>query len=165
MPAKKAVLEEATDWDLQFDITVPAYEQVKERAFPDEILAGVSIRPDGVIWSRAQKIVIWIELTSPWEQNMVVRHFEKKGRYNQLAIDCESKGWRVLPICVEVGCRGHVGPSFHYMCKVLGFTKQELRDLKYVVETTAQHCSHSIVAARYQQAWEEKPLLDISKWH
>ena len=129
-----------------------------------EIMAFPGKRPDAVIWSCSSKIVIWIELTSPWEDNMTLRHAEKKTRYNQLKIDCESGGWEVHSLCVEVGCRGHVSHSFHNMCKVLGFTKKEIKDLKYTVEKTAQHCSHAIVAARYQREWEPKPLLDVSKW-
>ena len=35
------------------------------------------------------------------------------------------------------------------MCKVLGFTKEEKRELKFELEKTALHCSHAIVAARY----------------
>ena len=42
VPARKAELAQATDWDLRFDINVPEYEQAKDRAFPEEILAGVS---------------------------------------------------------------------------------------------------------------------------
>ena len=111
-----------------FDINAPEFQQSKERPFPPEILACPGSRPDGVIWSCAAKIVIWIELTSLWEDNMTLRHHEKLGRYNQLKIDCESHGWRVHPLCVEVGCRGHCGQSYEWMCKVLGFTKEERRD-------------------------------------
>ena len=69
---------------------------------PAEILE-TSDRPDGVIWSMSNKIVIWIELASPWEENMSIRHMKKKTKYEQLRIDCKSKGWRVHPFEVEVG--------------------------------------------------------------
>ena len=78
----------------------------------------------------SNKIVIWIELTSPWEENMAIRHMEKKEKYNQLKIDCEAKGWRVHPFEVEVGCRGYVAESFHYTFKKVGFSKQEIKELK-----------------------------------
>ena len=48
---------------------------------------------------------------------------------------------------------------------MLGFTKKESKDLKYVVEKTAQHCSHAIFVHRYQKDWGEKPLLDVTRWH
>ena len=63
-----------------------------------------------------------------------------------------------------VGCRGHVNQSLEWMCKVLGLTKEERKELKYEVGKTAPHCSHTIVAVRYQKEWIPKPLLDVSKW-
>ena len=95
---------------------------------------------------------------------MTLRHHEKLSRYNQLKIDCEGNGWRVHPLCVEVGCRGNCGQSYEWMCKVLGFTKEERRELKFELEKTAQHCSHAIVAARYTAEWPPRPLLDVSDW-
>ena len=50
------------------------------------------------------------------------------------------------------------------MCKVLGLTKEERKELKYEVEKTAVHCSHAIVAAGYQKEWIPQLLLDVSKW-
>ena len=51
------------------------------------------------------------------------------------------------------------------MCNVLGFTKEEAKDLKFELEKTALHCSHAIVAARYVPEWPPRPLMDVSKWH
>lgn len=164
VPVQEKVLAGAVDWQLQFDMTVPSHGQSKERPFPPEILPTSGKRPDAVIWSLSIKTVIWIELTSPWEDNMTLRHAEKKARYNQLKIDCEALGWKVHPLCVEVGCRGHVAQSYNWMCSVLGFTKEEQRQLKWELERTAEHCSHAIVVARYQRVWEPKPLLDVSRW-
>ena len=56
-----------------FAINAPEFEQSKERPFPPEILACPGSRPDGVIWSCSAKIVIWIELSSPWDDNMTLR--------------------------------------------------------------------------------------------
>jgi len=163
-PEVKPLLETASDWKLQFDVSAPNLAQNKNQMFPAEILETSAHRPDGVIWSSSTKTVIWIELTCPWEENMSLRHFEKQSKYNQLAIDCKAQGWTVYPLCVEVGCRGYVAPTFHYMCHTLGFTKSEERELKYNVERTAQYCSHAIFVHRYQRSWEERPPLDVSKW-
>ena len=52
VPVRKDILAEAADWQLQFDMTAPEYNQTKERRFPVEILGGdPALRPDGVIWS------------------------------------------------------------------------------------------------------------------
>ena len=95
---------------------------------------------------------------------MTLRHSEKHTRYTQLKIDCETNGWNMHALCVEVGCRGHVSQSFDWMCKVQGLTKKDRKELKYEVKKTALHCSHAIVAARYQKEWVPKSLLDVSKW-
>ena len=163
-PVATMVLQKASDWKLLFDLTAPTFGQTKNQPFPAEILAFVGKRPDGVIWSMSSKIVIWIELTSPWEDNMRGKHEFKMQHYNQLRIDCESKGWEVHPLCVEVGCRGRTSDPFQHMCKVLGFTRNETRDLKYEAEKTAASCSYAILLSRYQKTWQPKPLLDVSKW-
>ena len=164
-PMTTELLAKATDWNLQFDLTAPAYGQTKERPFPPEIVANPGKRPDGVIWSCSSRIVLWVELTSPWEPNMEERHFFKLDWYTQLKIACEGNGWKVYPLCVEIGCQGRCSRSFYHMCGVLGFTNKERDELKYDVERTALHCSHAILCARYQKQWLPKPLLDVSKWH
>lgn len=163
-PVVVALLEKASDWKLIFDMTAPEYGQSKNQPFPAEIMPYAGKRPDGVIWSPSAKIVIWIELTSPWEDNMDGKHEFKMTHYNQLQIDCESKGWEVHPLCVEVGCRGHAAEPLQYMSRVLGFTRQEAVDLKYEVEQTALYCSYAIVLARYESVWHPKGLLDVSRW-
>ena len=107
-------MESADDWKVQFDVNDEGVS-VKERPFPSEIavVSGPGSRPDGVIWSMQTKTVIWIELTSPWEENLTKKHFEKMDKYNKLAIDLrEGKHhgvkWIVVPLCVEVGARGAI---------------------------------------------------------
>ena len=74
-------------------MTAPEYTQTKERHFPVEILTGdLAVCPDGVIWSKSTKTVACIELTSPWEDNMTLRHSEKHTRYTQLKMDYEANG-------------------------------------------------------------------------
>ena len=62
---------------------------MKERSFPSEVavVIGEGSRPDGIIWSMESKTIIWIELTSPWEENFKKNYDLKFKRYNQLAID------------------------------------------------------------------------------
>ena len=119
--------------------------------------------PDGVIWSASTKTVVWIELTSPWEENMSTWHDQKKSNYNRLKIDCEAQGRTVHDLYVEVGCRGHVYQPFDYVFDVLGFTKSERRQLKKTVEETALVCSYLIWVHRYKIHWEERSLLDVSR--
>ena len=66
---------------LQFDVNDEGVS-VKERPFPSEIavVSGPGSGPDGVIWSVQTKTVIWIELTSPWDENFTKTHFKKMDR-------------------------------------------------------------------------------------
>ena len=58
---------------------------------------------DGTIWTMSNKTVVWIELTTPWEDNMTLQHSEKYVRYTRLKVDCEANGLMVYLLCVKVG--------------------------------------------------------------
>ena len=94
------------------------------------------------------KTVIWIELTSPWEENLTKKHFEKVDKYNKLAIDLRGGKhhgvkWTVVPLCVEVGARGAInGQPSTWMCKHLGFIKCSKRWLTQGVQDAAVACSY-----------------------
>ena len=90
--AKEEVLSGASDWKVQFDIDLTDGASLGYRTslpFQPEfaVASGKGSRPDGVIWSLSSKAVIWIELTSPWEENMSKRRYEKKSKCNQLALE------------------------------------------------------------------------------
>ena len=115
---------------MQFDIDATDGASLGYRIslpFPPEIavVSGKGSPPDGVIWSLTSKTVIWIELTSPWEENMPKRHYEKKSKYNKLALELRNSQraggtWTVHPLEVEIGARGAINPqSWQYMCKIM----------------------------------------------
>ena len=86
--AKEEVLSGASDWKVQFDMDVTDGASLEYRTslpFPPEIAAvsGKGTRLDGVIWPLSSETVMWIELTSPWEENMSKRHYEKKEQIQQ----------------------------------------------------------------------------------
>ena len=183
---KQNVLARASDWKVQFDLDmseglskhregdqpVSSAGYRTSLPFPPEIavVSGKGSRPDGVIWSMSTKTVIWIELTSPWEDNMSKRHFEKKNKYNQLAIDLRNPrrvggAWTVYPFEVEVGARGATNEQpWSYMYSMLGFDSNARERLKWAVEDAAQHCSHLIFLSRFHQKWEPRPLLSTFRW-
>ena len=163
--------EQGSDWKVQFDFED---EDGECRPFPPEIavISGEGSRADGVMWSLETKTVVWVELTSPWEENLRKNHDLKKGRYNQLAIDLrEGKHvggikWRVVPLCVEVGCRGAIyeGP-WYGMCRRLGFTKTITRRVTQAAQETAVMCSYYIFLCRFMKLWEQRPLMGASIWN
>ena len=105
--AKEEVLSGASDWKMQFDIDVTDGTSLGYRTslpFPPEIavVSGKGSRPDGVIWSSSSKTVIWIELTSPWEENMSKRHYEKKSKYNKLALELRNPQHVAYGQCIHL---------------------------------------------------------------
>ena len=167
---KPPVFSEGDDWQVQFDFET---EERACRPFPPEIaiVSGKGSRPDGVMWSMETQTVVWIELTSPWEENRDKNHELKIIRYNQLAIDLrEGKHvgnikWRVIPLYVEVGCRGTVNQRPWYgMCNDLGFTQTITRRITEAATQTALWCSYFIFLCRFVKVWEQRPLMGASVW-
>ena len=107
-------MESADDGQAQFGVDDEGVS-VKARPLPSEIsvVSGLGSRPDGVSWSIQTQTVIWVELTSPWEENFTKKHFEKMDKYSKLAIDVRAGKhhgvkWTVDPLCIEVGARGAI---------------------------------------------------------
>ena len=112
------------------------------------------------MWSDRLKTVAWIELTSPWEENMTKWHFDKHEKYGKLAHQLRAKGWKAIPICVEVGARGHTNHKWHHFAKAVGFSKAESRLLKARVARVAQRCSYYLYLNRKNKEWVRPPLIE-----
>ena len=73
--------------------------------FPQEIYV-TKLRPDIVIKSSKERILVLIELTSPSEENFEPRHIDKLERYEELAAGCRKlvgKSTYLLLRCEQVG--------------------------------------------------------------
>ena len=67
---------------------------------------------------------MWIELTSPWEENLMTWYFEKHDNYRKIVNAAEDNGLKVVPLCVEVGARGYINGKWHHMRRALKLDKQ-----------------------------------------
>ena len=131
-----------------------------ERAYPTSYhsltqtthIGAVAKRPDGLIYSDKLKKLVYIELTSPWEENMKKSRFRKFDKYRKDGIHSIS-GWTVIPLCVEVGARGHTNHSWHEMCKSLNFKRSQNRALRKRVNDIACRCSYFIWLNRKCKEW------------
>ena len=103
----------ASDWVFLFDLE-------DALIFPPEIVATLQ-RPDIVIFSRALRQVILIELTVPLEDRVCLAHERKRNRYLPLLSLCQSNGWNATHFPVEVGSRGFVAYSLMRYLTQLGF--------------------------------------------
>ena len=160
-PAAAKLFESSDDWELQFDVSTKD-GQTKNAVFPPHILAS-RLRPDGVMWSDKLRTVAWVELTSPWEENMSKWHYSKHEKYSKLAHKLREKGWKAIPMCVEVGARGHINHKWHHFMKAVGFTKADSNSLKARVARVAQRCSYFMYCNRKNKEWTHPPLIESFK--
>ena len=93
---KVPLFEQSDDWELIFDVNYEQGKQRKNSPFPAHITT-TDKRPDGVMFSDKLKTVMWLELTSPWEDNLTDAYVRKKAKYNALETQCKSAGWTVIP--------------------------------------------------------------------
>lgn len=106
------LLASARDWQLKVDLG-------KQLKFPDNI-AVTTLRPDIVLVSERTRQVVLLELTVPWEDRMEEAFERKRAKYEELAGECRSRGWRTRCNPIEVGCRGFTGQSLVRALKMLG---------------------------------------------
>ena len=113
----------------------------------------------GVMWSDRLKMVMWIELTSPWEENMTTWYFEKHDRYRSIVNAAEGNGWKVVPLYVEGGCRGYINDKWHHMTRALKLDKQMNKRLKNAVSDVAVRCSYFLYVCLRRREWCTTKLL------
>ena len=113
------LLSKASDWVLLVDVK-------KQLVFPPHILS-TKLRPDMVLYSQSTRRLIIIELTSPCEEHILVRHLEKTDKYMPLVKDCSAAGWATSFFAVEVGARGYVGSSLRKCFVELGISGKPLK--------------------------------------
>ena len=111
-PAKKGILNHASDWSLLLDVG-------RKLQFPREVVA-TTLRPDCIIVSRTARIIVLVELTVPWEDRLEISHELKSEKYQELVSDIKSNGWNCFCFAVEVGARGFPACSLRYMFKEIG---------------------------------------------
>tara|TARA_X000000950_G_scaffold273398_1_gene357148 strand:- start:49 stop:1680 length:1632 start_codon:yes stop_codon:yes gene_type:complete len=154
--------ELSDDWQLQFDLPQQDGDAKQEcnpnQPFPPHI-ASTGRRPDGVMWSDKLKMVMWIELTSPWEENMTTWYFEKHDKYSKIVDAAEGNGWKVVPLCVEVGARGYINDKWHHMTRALKLDKRMNKRLRDAVSNVAVRCSYFLYVCLRRREWCTSKLL------
>ena len=115
----RGLLFAAADWKLLADLG-------KRLVFLDHIHV-TSLRPDIVIFSNTEKIIIMVELTCPSEENFQARHEDKLDKYDDLKTSCIASGWKCYMFAVEVGARGYVAQSLSSCMSALGLDNRSVR--------------------------------------
>ena len=119
------------------------------------------------------KTVIWIEPTSPWDNNLT----KTMNKFNVLSIDLQEGKhhgvkWTLVPVCVEVGARGAINEQpWKWMCKHLGVNKCSKCRLTQGIQDAAVACSYYILLCRFLRTLElQAPVATLTKtqtigWH
>ena len=139
------LLNRATDWELRVDLD-------KRLVFPFEI--ETRLRPDMILFSSTNKLLIIIELTAPWESRIDEAYERKKLKYSELCDDCRDKGWSVWCYPVEVGCRGFVGTSTIRALRQIGLTGKERNKAINEMSDVAEKASSWLWLRRSESRWE-----------
>lgn len=142
------ILTSATDWDMRVDLR-------RQLKFPEEITIS-TLRPDIVLWSRATKQVVLLELTVPWEERIEEAHERKLGKYQPLTQQCQQVGWRAWNLPVEVGCRGFPGQSLWSALSRLGIKGPSRRRLMANITKRAETASRWLWLKRCER-WNSPP--------
>ena len=93
------------------------------------------------MFSDKLKAVMWLELTSPWEENLAESYIRKKSSCNKLESKCRIKGWSAIPLYVEVGALGHISTTWGMMSKALGMKNNDSKPLRLKCTKIALRCS------------------------
>jgi hypothetical protein len=142
----------AFDWQLLID------DVTGKISLPSAVGFDSSDRPDIIIFSISQKIIIWAELTVPLEENIMNARLRKTAKYQKLAVALRLQGWKVYDFTIEVGSIGYVSQSFGYFLRKLPISSSEVKKIEKEASLVALRSSYFIWSSRLFSDWDP-PLL------
>ena len=142
---RAGIVSGANDWVIKADIN-------GRLVFPQEVVV-TNLRPDILIPSNSIKTIVLVELTVPWEEKVSERHEFKKSKYDHLAVEAGLKGWSVVNLPVEVGCRGFACKSLSHMWRKLGMSGSSLRKANSKTAREAERCYRWLWLRRNNSDW------------
>ena len=149
---RSTILQHASDWMVLFDL--PECPLVVP-----PLIIDTPLRPDILIWSGSSRVVLLVELTCPWEENLGKASARKRQRYSDLADAIRLKGWKVHVLPIEVGCRGFVAHSFRHFLTLMAFPRIQLSTIAKRTSQVTLQASYLIFKARHGQAWHQFDLV------
>ena len=90
-----------TDWKVNIDFN-------RTLTIPPIVGVDTLLRPDVVVYSLINKVIIWGELTVPLERNMLDAHLRKIMRYSDLKTLLKTAKWKVYDYTWEIGSLGFI---------------------------------------------------------
>ena len=149
---------------LAFDCyDLPGFQAPHGGVIPPHVLV-TSFRPDLFILNEAESIIVMLELTCPFDSNIVRSHEFKQEKYSPLVADL-ARHYRTKYYPVEVSVRGQITKSNKARLKSLLY--ECCNDPKGILKTLLVNCSkisllssYSIFSARKEPSWASpSPLI------
>ena len=139
-PTTRGILHGARDW--KFDCDLPDWHtEGSKYVLPHKAILTSDI-PDIFLISEVLKLIIFIELTCPMEENMELHRVMKSEKYQKLCTHL-NPDWKSHVFTVEVGAKGFVNnKSFFCTFGNLGFSPRDSRKL-------LQDCSRAVIRCSY----------------
>ena len=126
-------------------------------------LAMTAQKPDLVIIKRKEKEVYLVELTVPWDcpTNMAAAAQRKTERYQGLATEIESNGFKCINTPLEIGTRGVINQRnkavLNRLC--LGMKIKKINNVISTCSKLALLGSYTLWNARYSTDWSSGGYL------
>ena len=134
------------DWKFLSDKRNEQYQ------IPPEIACS-SLRPDICIYSLDRKKCLFVELTSPFEDNIAEWKVKKSTKYEDLVRRTKENGWNTKLFTVEVGARGFVNTSSMSLFRFVGLTAKQCKAVRKELSIIAIRSSYFIWLNRENKEW------------
>ena len=130
------------DYEIKADLPNTGYK------FPSTA-ASTDLRPDLVVWSVSQHVLVLAELTICFETNFEDASRRKANKYQDLLETCQASGYTTHLITLEVESRGFINfGGFQRLLELFSFTKRDTLSLLRSVAREAILQSHKVWTSR-----------------
>ncbi len=129
---------------------------------PTDILI-TNLKPDIVLVNYESKSVTLIELTIPYDDNILAANERKKKRYDQLINDIEEKGFSTNFYAIEISSRGYISSENQQrLKKIINFPNaSQFRKFRLSLQKISIVCSYCIFYSKFEKEWIDPPLVSF----
>ncbi len=128
-------------------------------------IAVTNQKPDMVIIDNVGNVTL-VELTVPFESNIIQAEERKKQRYEGLLNEITSNGHPTELITIEIGsrgliCKANADKLFKLTKKVKKVSRKQFRAFKNEITKVTVVASYIIFYAKFENQWVSPPLINV----
>lgn len=128
---------------------------ISEKYQTPTAVAITDLRPDICLISHSTRKCILLELTVPFEDNILQAAERKIRKYNDLQREIVSNGYSCKLYSITVGCRGNYTGSLRICLRELGLSKSAAESTCRRAALAALRCSYRIYLSRKNAVWQQ----------